>query len=103
MTMPSTEPIAADAGGEHHARVVVVGAGLSGIAAAVKLRCSGISDVLVLERADRVGGTWRDNTYPGCAVDIPAPVYSFSFNPNPDWSRNFPTQPELLAYIEDTV
>jgi cation diffusion facilitator CzcD-associated flavoprotein CzcO len=88
---------------EHNVEVVVVGAGLSGIAAAVKLRRGGITDFAVLEKADRVGGTWRDNTYPGCAVDIPSPVYSFSFNPNPDWSRNFPGQPELLAYIEDTV
>ncbi|HZN17489.1 MAG TPA: NAD(P)/FAD-dependent oxidoreductase [Micromonosporaceae bacterium] len=103
MTISSTGPPAGGVNNEHHARVVVVGAGLSGIAAAVKLRRSGISDFVVLERADRVGGTWRDNTYPGCAVDIPAPVYSFSFRPNPDWSRNFPTQPELLAYIEDTV
>ncbi|HET8681971.1 MAG TPA: NAD(P)/FAD-dependent oxidoreductase [Micromonosporaceae bacterium] len=103
MTISSTGRAAGDVSSEHHARVVVVGAGLSGIAAAVKLRRSGISDIVVLERADRVGGTWRDNTYPGCAVDIPAPVYSFSFRPNPDWSRNFPTQPELLAYIEDTV
>ncbi|MEU7530717.1 NAD(P)/FAD-dependent oxidoreductase [Saccharothrix sp. NPDC042600] len=83
--------------------VAVVGAGLSGIAAAVKLRRAGITDLVVLEKADRVGGTWRDNTYPGCAVDIPAPVYSFSFHPNPGWSRNFVGQAELLAYIEDTV
>jgi cation diffusion facilitator CzcD-associated flavoprotein CzcO len=88
---------------EREHEVVVVGAGLSGIAAAVKLRRGGITDFVVLEKAGRVGGTWRDNTYPGCAVDIPSPVYSFSFNPNPDWTRNFPGQPELLAYIEDTV
>lgn len=83
--------------------VVVVGAGLSGIAAAVKLRQAGITDLVVLEKADQVGGTWRDNTYPGCAVDIPAAIYSFSFNPNPEWSRNLVGQPELLAYIEATV
>lgn len=92
-----------EAGGEQPVRVVVIGAGLSGIAAAVKLRCGGVTDFVVLEKADRVGGTWRESTYPGCAVDIPSPVYSFSFNPNPDWSRNFVSQPELLAYIEDTV
>jgi cation diffusion facilitator CzcD-associated flavoprotein CzcO len=88
---------------EESYRVVVVGAGLSGIAAAAKLSMAGISDFVVLEKADRIGGTWRDNTYPGCACDIPAAVYSFSFNPNPNWSRNFVGQPELLAYIEDTV
>ncbi|SFQ03397.1 Predicted flavoprotein CzcO associated with the cation diffusion facilitator CzcD [Amycolatopsis arida] len=88
---------------ERHVHVAVVGAGLSGIAAAVKLRGAGITDLVVLEKADRVGGTWRDNTYPGCAVDIPSPVYSFSFHPNPDWSRLFASQPELLAYIEDTI
>ncbi|MGW7003968.1 flavin-containing monooxygenase [Streptomyces sp. NPDC054933] len=89
--------------GEENAHVIVVGAGLSGIAAAVKLRRSGIIDFLVLEKADRVGGTWRENTYPGCAVDIPSPIYSFSFHPNPGWSRNFVNQPELLSYIEGTV
>lgn len=90
-------------GPERSVHVAVVGAGLSGIAAAVKLRQAGITDFVVLEKADRVGGTWRDNTYPGCAVDIPSCVYSFSFRPNPGWSRNFPRQAELLAYIEDTV
>jgi cation diffusion facilitator CzcD-associated flavoprotein CzcO len=84
-------------------RVVVVGAGLSGIAAAAKLQMAGITDFVVLEQADRVGGTWRANTYPGCAVDIPSPLYSFSFSPNPGWTRNFAGQPELLDYIEDTV
>ncbi|MGC0366096.1 cation diffusion facilitator CzcD-associated flavoprotein CzcO [Rhodococcus sp. 27YEA15] len=88
---------------EQHHEVVVVGAGLAGIAAAVKLERAGITDFVVLEKADRVGGTWRDNTYPGCGVDIPSPVYSFSFNPNPQWKHNFALQPELLEYIEDTV
>lgn len=84
-------------------KVVVVGAGLSGIAAAAKLRAAGITDFVVLEKASRVGGVWRENTYPGCGVDIPSPVYSFSFNPNPSWRSNFARQPELLDYIEDTV
>jgi cation diffusion facilitator CzcD-associated flavoprotein CzcO len=88
---------------QHSHHVVIIGAGLSGIAAAVKLRQSEITDFVVIEKADGVGGTWRKNTYPGCAVDIPSPVYSFSFNPNPDWSRNFAGQRELLAYIENTV
>ncbi|MGA9872054.1 MAG: NAD(P)/FAD-dependent oxidoreductase [Rhodococcus sp. (in: high G+C Gram-positive bacteria)] len=84
-------------------KVAVVGAGLSGIAAAAKLRAAGITDFVVLEKASRVGGVWRENTYPGCGVDIPSPVYSFSFNPNPSWRSNFAKQPELLEYIEDTV
>jgi cation diffusion facilitator CzcD-associated flavoprotein CzcO len=88
---------------EQYSHVAVIGAGLSGIAAAAKLRRAGISDFVVLEKADSVGGTWRENTYPGCAVDIPSPIYSFSFNPNPGWTRNFAGQKELLAYIEDTV
>lgn len=83
--------------------VVVIGAGLAGIAAAYKLRAAGITDVVVLEKSDRVGGTWRENTYPGCGVDIASPVYSFSFHPNPHWTRTFARQPEILAYIEDTV
>ncbi|WP_446221273.1 flavin-containing monooxygenase [Nocardia sp. IBHARD005] len=88
---------------EREFRVVVVGAGLAGLAAAVKLERAGVTDFVVLEKSDRVGGTWRDNTYPGCGVDIPAPLYSFSFNPNPAWEHNFAGQPEILAYIEDTV
>jgi len=84
-------------------RVVVVGAGLAGVAAAVKLQQAGITDYVVLEKAERVGGTWRENTYPGCGCDIPSPAYSFSFNPNPQWRTNFALQPEILAYIDDTV
>ena len=100
-TDPSVPPATGDEA--THLRVVVVGAGLAGIAAAVKLKQAGITDYVVLEKADRVGGTWRENTYPGCGCDIPAPVYSFSFNPNPQWRKNFALQPEILAYINDTV
>lgn len=79
--------------------VVVIGAGISGIAAAVKLRSSGL-DVLLVERSEGYGGTWRANTYPGCACDVPSGLYSFSFAPNAHWSRLYGTQPEILAYIE---
>src|SRR5690348_9487777 len=84
---------------EHH-EVVVIGAGVSGIGAAIKLIERGIDDVVILEKADTFGGTWRANTYPGCACDVPSGLYSFSFAPNPDWSRLFATQPEILAYVE---
>ncbi|WP_278312740.1 flavin-containing monooxygenase [Lolliginicoccus levis] len=87
---------------EEH-RVIIVGAGLAGVAAAITLERAGIDDAIVLEKADRVGGTWRDNTYPGCGCDIPSNVYSFSFNPNPDWRSAFALQPDILEYIEDTA
>ena len=58
-----------------------------------------MNDFVVLERAGEVGGTWRDNTYPGCACDVPSHLYSFSFAPNPGWSRAFSPQPEILAYL----
>ncbi len=80
--------------------VIVVGAGFAGIGAAVKLREQGITDFVVLERGHTVGGTWRDNTYPGCACDVPSNLYSFSFAPNPEWSRSFSPQPEIQDYLE---
>ena len=83
-----------------HVRVAVVGSGFSGLGTAVALQRRGISDFVVLERADSVGGTWRDNTYPGCACDVPSHLYSFSFAPNPDWSRVYGQQPEIRAYLE---
>ncbi|HEY6793972.1 MAG TPA: NAD(P)/FAD-dependent oxidoreductase [Kineosporiaceae bacterium] len=85
-----------------HVPVIVVGAGFAGIGAAVTLARAG-HEVLVLERAERVGGTWRDNHYPGCACDVQSSLYSFSFAPNPSWSRLYSTQPEILAYLEDVV
>jgi cation diffusion facilitator CzcD-associated flavoprotein CzcO len=83
--------------------VLVVGAGLSGICAAVKLRAAGIHDFVVIDRADEVGGTWRDNTYPGCACDVPSALYSFSFEPKPDWSRFYAPQSEIRAYAHTVV
>jgi cation diffusion facilitator CzcD-associated flavoprotein CzcO len=82
------------------ARVVVVGSGFAGIATAVRLLERGTTDFVVLERGDDVGGTWRDNTYPGCACDVPSHMYSFSFAPNPDWSQAFSPQPEIQAYLQ---
>ncbi|KOU09197.1 cyclohexanone monooxygenase [Streptomyces sp. NRRL F-5755] len=86
---------------EHeHVRVAVIGSGFGGLGAAVRLRRQGITDFVVLERAGSVGGTWRDNSYPGCACDVPSHLYSFSFAPNPEWPRNFSGQPHIRAYLE---
>ncbi|MET8448748.1 NAD(P)/FAD-dependent oxidoreductase [Streptomyces sp. NPDC005209] len=86
---------------EHeHVRVAVIGSGFGGLGAAVRLRREGITDFVVLERADSVGGTWRDNSYPGCACDVPSHLYSFSFAPNPDWPRTFSGQEHIRAYLE---
>ncbi len=82
-----------------HVGVFVIGAGFGGLGLAIKLAERGIADFLVAERGDDVGGTWRDNTYPGAACDVPSQLYSFSFAPNPDWSRSFSPQPEIQAYI----
>ena len=83
---------------EHH-DVVVIGAGFSGIGLAIKLREAGIEDFVLLERASDLGGTWRDNTYPGCGCDVPSRLYSFSFAPNPDWSHAFSGQQEIWDYL----
>jgi cation diffusion facilitator CzcD-associated flavoprotein CzcO len=79
-------------------RVLVVGAGLSGLCMAVKLREAGVEDFVVIDRAEEIGGTWRDNTYPGCACDVPSALYSFSFEPKADWSRFYAGQEEIRAY-----
>src|SRR6476620_1824788 len=86
-----------------HVDVAVVGGGFSGLAMAHRLRADGVTDFVVLERAREVGGTWRDNTYPGCACDVPSHLYSLSFAPNPDWSRSFSTQPEIWEYLKRTA
>jgi cation diffusion facilitator CzcD-associated flavoprotein CzcO len=86
-----------------HHRVVIVGTGFSGLGLAIRLARRGDHDFLVLEKADDVGGTWRDNRYPGCACDIPSRLYSFSFAQNPSWSRDFATAPEIWDYLRDTA
>jgi len=84
-----------------HVRVAIVGAGFAGLGMAIKLkRQFGLEDLVVLERRADVGGTWYDNTYPGCQCDVPSHLYSFSFAPNPDWSRAFSMQPEIEAYLQ---
>ncbi len=81
--------------------VAVLGAGFGGLALAHRLARAGIDDVVILERDDGVGGTWRANRYPGAACDVPSHLYSLSFAPNPHWSRAYAAQPEILAYLED--
>ncbi|MFD5090961.1 flavin-containing monooxygenase [Amycolatopsis thailandensis] len=83
--------------------VVIVGTGFSGLGMAIQLRKEGREDFVILEKADDVGGTWRDNTYPGCACDIPSHMYSFSFEQNPDWSRAYSPQPEIWRYMRDVA
>ncbi|WP_308207968.1 flavin-containing monooxygenase [Actinomadura madurae] len=79
--------------------VVIIGSGFGGLGMAIRLREAGVHDVVILEKAGGLGGTWRDNTYPGAACDVPSHLYSFSFERKTDWSRRFPPQPEILEYL----
>jgi cation diffusion facilitator CzcD-associated flavoprotein CzcO len=93
--------------------VLIIGTGFSGLGMAIRLKQGGViargsggvpqEELVVLERAGEVGGTWRDNTYPGAACDVPSHLYSFSFAPNPDWSRSFSPQAEIQEYLERTA
>ncbi|HEY0098826.1 MAG TPA: NAD(P)/FAD-dependent oxidoreductase [Pyrinomonadaceae bacterium] len=82
------------------ARVAIIGSGFGGLGLAIRLKQAGVEDLVIFERAGDVGGTWRDNTYPGCACDVESHLYSFSFAPNPDWSRSFSPQPEIWEYLK---
>ena len=79
--------------------ILIIGSGFSGIAMAIALRRHGISDIIILERAKALGGTWQANSYPGCACDVESALYSLSFAPNPDWTNTFARQPEIQAYL----
>ncbi|WP_410608628.1 flavin-containing monooxygenase [Amycolatopsis sp. lyj-109] len=81
-------------------KVVIVGTGFSGLGQAIQLEKAGLRDYVVLEKATEVGGTWRDNSYPGCACDVQSHMYSFSYEQNPDWSRSFSPQPEIFEYLK---
>lgn len=87
----------------HTYTCLIIGAGFSGLGTAIKLLDRGIDDIVLVERADRVGGTWRDTTYPGAAVDIPSMLYSFSFAPNPRWSRTYAPAAEIQQHLEKLV
>ncbi|MEM9071567.1 MAG: NAD(P)/FAD-dependent oxidoreductase [Myxococcota bacterium] len=83
--------------------IAIIGAGFAGIGTAVRLQQEGIRGFTIFEQANEIGGTWRDNTYPGCACDVPSHLYSFSFDANPDWSEQFSRQPEILDYLKGVV
>ncbi|WP_410567986.1 flavin-containing monooxygenase [Amycolatopsis sp. cmx-4-61] len=83
--------------------VVIIGTGFSGLGMAIQLRKEGREDFVILEKAHDVGGTWRDNSYPGCACDIPSHMYSFSFAQNPGWSRAYSPQPEIWRYLREVA
>lgn len=80
--------------------IAIIGSGFAGLCMAIKLKEAGITDFFIAEQADSLGGTWRDNHYPGCACDVQSHVYSFSFAPNPNWTRQFAPQAEIRAYLE---
>src|SRR5438132_9260336 len=85
-----------------HSRAAVVGSGFAGIGASIALGRSGV-DHIVLERAEDLGGTWRDNRYPGCRCDVPSHLYSFSFALNPAWSETYSLHDEIWAYLRRTA
>ncbi len=85
---------------EYH-KIVIIGGGFAGLGAAIKLKEAGIHDFILLEKAHEMGGVWRENTYPGCACDVPSSLYSYSFEPNPNWSRVFAPQAEIKDYLQN--
>ncbi|MEO6884659.1 MAG: NAD(P)/FAD-dependent oxidoreductase [Jatrophihabitantaceae bacterium] len=95
---PSDAPAA-----RRHVGVLIIGSGFAGLGAAIRLAKDGRDDFLVIDRGSEVGGTWRDNTYPGAACDVPSHLYSYSFELNPNWSRSFSPQPEIQAYLRATA
>jgi cation diffusion facilitator CzcD-associated flavoprotein CzcO len=84
-------------------KVAILGAGFAGLCMGLRLKAQGETSFVILEKADRVGGTWRENIYPGAGCDIPSHLYSYSFEPNPDWPEVYSAQPDILAYIEGVV
>ena len=80
-------------------RFAIIGAGMAGILSAIKLQEAGLTDFAIYEKADRVGGTWRENTYPGLSCDVPSHLYSYSFAPTPDWSHRYSAGEEIQAYF----
>jgi len=96
-------PAPATAGAVREVGVAIIGSGFAGLAMGIALKRRGETDFVILERADEVGGTWRDNVYPGAACDVQSNLYSYSFAPNPDWPRSYSEQPEIQAYLQATA
>ena len=96
-------PASPPPGAVQEAEVIVVGAGFAGIAVGIGLRQAGLHDFVILDKAAEPGGVWRDNTYPGCACDVPSALYSYSFAPKPDWRRVFAHQADIRQYLQDTA
>src|SRR5438270_13214297 len=96
---------ARSAGGteRRHLGVLIIGSGFAGLGAAIRLLQDGRDDFVVIERGSEVGGTWRDNTYPGAACDVPSHLYSYSFELNPKWSRSFSDGWEIQQYLRDVA
>ncbi|TQF65560.1 NAD(P)/FAD-dependent oxidoreductase [Rhodococcus spelaei] len=99
MSLPVTDTAAKPGAAPREVDTLIIGSGFAGLGAAIKLVQEGKTNFVVLERGSDVGGTWRDNTYPGAACDVPSHLYSYSFALNPDWTRSFSTQPEIQRYI----
>ena len=87
--------------GPTRTRIAIIGAGFGGIGLGVRLRQAGLTDFVILEKSDSVGGVWRDNTYPGAACDVPSHLYSFSFAPKADWPDKYANQADILRYLVD--
>src|SRR3990167_6062765 len=83
-----------------HCKIAIIGTGFSGLGMAIRLKQQGENDFLLFEKEAGVGGTWRVNNYPGCACDVQSHLYSFSFEPNPNWTRMFAPQPEIKSYLQ---
>jgi cation diffusion facilitator CzcD-associated flavoprotein CzcO/acetyl esterase/lipase len=102
---PLTDMTAANRSRDGHRTptVAIIGAGFGGVGLGMTLKRAGIDSFQIFEKAEGIGGVWRDNTYPGAACDVPSHLYSFSFEPNPDWTRVYSPQPEILDYLERCV
>ncbi|MFD3702700.1 flavin-containing monooxygenase [Nocardia sp. NPDC058658] len=103
MSRKVTDKVVEPRADARHAKTIIVGSGFAGLGMAIRLRQQGREDFLVLERGSDVGGTWRDNTYPGAACDVPSHLYSYSFALNPDWTRSFSKQGEIQSYIKSVA